>query len=937
MSAHELVRRLKGQTGEQDRHYAFWLGAGCSVSSGIPAAGSLVREKWLPSLHLIKGEDGDSVEEWACREFADYDSSRPAMLYGPLMDALFPLKDDKQRETERLCDGRVPGFGYAVVAALMSRADGIFSAALTTNFDDLIADSMYVFGAQRPLVIQHGALAGFVRAGRVQRPLVVKVHGDHRLSPVHTANETSELEQGIRHGVQGLLRDRGVIFVGYSGNDRGVIEALEELPPDALPQGVWWVSRSEPNSAIREWLEDRDATWVEAGSFDELMLLFHKEFEISHPTARKFEQMIEGYQRTYEELDARVEELPESAPDSGALKEASKRARETADDWWKVELEAAQYRESDPARAERIYDEGVKRLEDSRLLNNYAIFLTNIRKDHDGAEELYKRAIEADPENAIALGACAIFLKNIRKDHDGAEALYKRAIEADPENAINLGNYAIFLTEIRKDHDGAEELYKRAIEIDPENASTLGNYANLLTSIRKDHDGAEELYKRAIEADPENAINLGNYARLLTNIRKDHDGAEELYKRAIEADPENAINLGNYASLLTNIRKDHDGAEELYKRAIEADPENAIALGAYAIFLKNIRKDHDGAEELYKRAIEADPENAINLGNYAIFLTEIRKDHDGAEALYKRAIEADPENAINLGNYASLLTNIRKDHDGAEALYKRAIEADPENAINLGNYAIFLTEIRKDHDGAEALYKRAIEADPENAIALGAYAIFLKNIRKDHDGAEALYKRAIEADPENAINLGNYANLLTDIRKDHDGAEALYKRAIEADPENAINLGNYANLLTSIRKDHDGAEALYKRAIEADPENAINLGNYARLLLEQDRDAEAWLFVDRSLDCSPESQLLVELWFYVLALRGPDWQGKAISELVRLLRAGTRSPGWSFQGILDRARERGRSDLEWLELLSDVISDGEDAERLDSWPLWGAR
>ncbi|HEX5713477.1 MAG TPA: SIR2 family protein, partial [Solirubrobacterales bacterium] len=385
MSAHEFVRRLKRQAGEQDRHYAFWLGAGCSVTSGIPAAASLVKEKWLPELYRVKAPQDLALEEWAAATFEGYDSEQPAALYGPLMGELFRLPDDKQRETERLCEGRVPGFGYAVLASLMSRSDGIFSAALTTNFDDLIADSMYVFGERRPLVIQHGALAGFVRPGRVRRPLVVKVHGDHRLNPMHTREETSKLEEGIQRSVQGLLHDRGVIFIGYAGNDNGVIDALKSLPVEAVPLGVWWVSRQEPKSAIREWLETRDATWVEASGFDELMLLFHKEFEIEHPTVRKFEEMIKSYQDTYKSLETRVGELPDSAPDSGALKEASRRARETADDWWKVELEAAQVKESDPDLADRIYREGVERLRDHRLLGNYALFLTDPRKDYDAA------------------------------------------------------------------------------------------------------------------------------------------------------------------------------------------------------------------------------------------------------------------------------------------------------------------------------------------------------------------------------------------------------------------------------------------------------------------------------------------------------------------------------------------------------------------------
>ena len=65
-----------------------------------------------------------------------------------------------------------------------------------------------------------------------------------------------------------------------------------------MPLGAWRVSRRQPSGAIRGWLEAREATWVEAGGFDELMLLFREEFEIEHPTAEKFEKMIGGYRET---------------------------------------------------------------------------------------------------------------------------------------------------------------------------------------------------------------------------------------------------------------------------------------------------------------------------------------------------------------------------------------------------------------------------------------------------------------------------------------------------------------------------------------------------------------------------------------------------------------------------------------------------------------
>lgn len=362
------------------------------------------------------------------------------------MDELFLNPEERQRETELLCDGRVPGFGYAVLAALMSRDDGILSTTLTTNFDDLVADAMYVFGERKPLVIQHESLARFARPGRVRRPLVVKVHGDHRLNPMHTSAETAELKAEVASGIRGILHDRGVILVGYAGNDHGVIEALNGLPDAALPLGVWWVSRHEPRGAICGWLDSRSAVWVRSDGFDELMLLFREEFDIQHPTATKFEHMIDGYRGTYERLGAAVQDLPDSGIDSVPLKAAARRATEAASDWWGVELAARQFTQTDPDRADEIYRQGLETIEDARLLGSYAVFLTDVRKEHDRAQELYERALAADPNHANNLGSYARLLLergNSAQAFEFIERAFKNAKEADDGLLAELWFYLL--------------------------------------------------------------------------------------------------------------------------------------------------------------------------------------------------------------------------------------------------------------------------------------------------------------------------------------------------------------------------------------------------------------------------------------------------------------------------------------------------------------
>ena len=305
ITAEELARRLKATSTEQDKRFAFFLGAGCSVSSGIPASSALVKDNWLPRLRDLRAPHRNDLDAWAKEEFSEYNADNSAASYGDVMEKLFLHPEERQREIERLCDGKFPGFGYAALASPVAIEGGRFNVVLTTNFDDLIADALYLFTKARPLVIHHESLATFIRPTRT-RPLVVKLHGDHRLSPQNTATETESLKEEIEKQVRTLLHDRGLIYVGYGGNDRGITKTFEALPSEALPMGVFWVSSREPEGSIRSWLESRNAVWVEKGNFDELMLLVRDVFELPHPDQRRFNEVFERYKDTYEKLSGRI-------------------------------------------------------------------------------------------------------------------------------------------------------------------------------------------------------------------------------------------------------------------------------------------------------------------------------------------------------------------------------------------------------------------------------------------------------------------------------------------------------------------------------------------------------------------------------------------------------------------------------------------------------
>jgi Tfp pilus assembly protein PilF len=551
------------------------------------------------------------------------------------MEQLFLHPGERQAEIEALCEGRFPRFGYATLASLIADERGSFNVVLTTNFDDLIADSLYLFTRSRPLVIQHASLSEYIRPTRT-RPLLVKVHGDYQLAPLNTVEETKELEGSFNRAVQSLLHDRGLIFLGYGGGDPGILRMLESLSREALPFGVYWVSRKEPIGPVRDWLETRNAVWVEYPDFDQFMVLLRSAFDLPKPDEKRFEEVFRRYAEDYESLSRSIRALPDAAPSAPALKEAVRRTDETFAGPWSVLLEARRLEDSDPEKAQKTYQHGIEEFpKSSSLLGNFANFLSTQRKDFEQAEEYYQRALKVDPTNAANLANYANFLATQRKDFERAEEYYHRALATEPTNAYVLGNYAWFPATQRKDFDRAEEYYQRALTSEPTNALVLGRYAWFLATQRKDLERAEEYYQQALEVDPTDATNLGSYAGFLATDRKDLERAEEYYHRALDTEPTNGTNLRSYAWFLSTQRKDFDRAEEYYQRAMNAEPTDAYVLSNYALFLHHDRKDLDRAEEYHRRALESEPTNANYLGNYAGFLDAQGRYDEGLKILEK--------------------------------------------------------------------------------------------------------------------------------------------------------------------------------------------------------------------------------------------------------------------------------------------------------------
>lgn len=522
----EFVRRFKKDLDSRpDNQYCFFFGAGTSYSSGIPLAGQLVRDRWLPELKYLKTGNRDNSLDWAESLYKGI-KDNPVMYYGEIIEELFDSSDQRQQEIEDIVSGRDPSFGYVVLAQLMTheKYGSQTNIVLTTNFDDMVADALYLYTRKKPLVIAHEYMSQFARSS-LSRPLVVKLHGDAQLEPKNTLSETLKIDPSMEKPITDILKGRCLIFSGYSGGDDSIIGLLSELDVVDLPKSIFWVGTNLPsNQSMLTWLKSCNAIWVKHTDFDTMMLAIKKQFGIRNPDSHRFDTLKTTYDITFEKLSNEISQELISKDESTQqflLESLDKATIEY--DWWNIELEANKYKSIDPDRANKIYLQGITDLPNNALLHSqYALFLTDYKKDFENAEKHFNLALEIEPDNTNIIVNYMNFLSVHLKDLDKAEKILEDNSFKDVQI---LSAYAAFMLDFRKDYKKAEELFKAAAKIDPNDYINHANYALFLVDIKKEYEVAEELYKMVLRADSWNPFTLLNYAKLMFLMNRSVEGA----------------------------------------------------------------------------------------------------------------------------------------------------------------------------------------------------------------------------------------------------------------------------------------------------------------------------------------------------------------------------------------------------------------------------
>jgi protein O-mannosyl-transferase len=266
----QLIRVFKDLNNHNDDSCCFLLGAGASVTSGIPSGGELA---WRWHQELQDDLNTYDLEEW--HRQINFDTNRLAEFYPQIFEKRF--RDNPLTGFHQLQDcmkDAEPSVGYSFLAQVLAKTQHKF--VITTNFDHMVEDAIRIFTSERPLVCGHESLAHYINARSI-RPTIIKLHRDLFLYPFNTPENTEQLDNAWKKALNVLLKHYHLIVIGYGGNDGSLMNYLKDINQR---KGIYWCCRNEGeiHTKIRETLMQPHDCIVEIAGFDEFMLVLADAF-----------------------------------------------------------------------------------------------------------------------------------------------------------------------------------------------------------------------------------------------------------------------------------------------------------------------------------------------------------------------------------------------------------------------------------------------------------------------------------------------------------------------------------------------------------------------------------------------------------------------------------------------------------------------------------
>lgn len=660
----EMMINVIQESNKNDERFCFILGSGASVESGIVSGGEL-EKRWMAYLMGEAPDEGTLPRDpKVVREYArnlksdkviqfdfskiekEWKKNKKAYLSSEYYFDLYTLRfypqyNNGYRYLEKLMESAEPSLGYRILAKLITDKNKN-NLVITTNFDSLTEDALFLYTDKKPLVVNHELLANYIADPSINRPIIAKIHRGLFFNPLNSRDDTNKLSKEWQEALSSVFQIFTPIVIGYGGGDHSLMDFL--CDESVKMRKIYWCYLSKygrPNKTIQDLILNKNGLFVEINGFDSFMAdigskLYSTEITPSETTnilQQRCNSRIEQYSKRWSELHSdsqQVKELKNLELDLEKKREESNKL--TYFDYFR--------RGNDCAKKEQ-FPEAIEYFSKSIELNDEFVPAYNNRgnsyaklKQYEEAIEDYTKAIELNPNYSAAYNNRGASYAQL-KEYEKAIEDNNKAVELNPNDYDTYNNRGVSYANL-KQYEKAIEDYNKAIELNPNCLQAYNNRGNSYSYL-KQYDKAIENYTKAIELNPNDSQIYNNRGCSYWGLNQ-YDKAIENYNKAIELDANDSYAYTNRGNSYSNL-KQYDKAIEDYNKAIKLNHNNSEAYCNRSDSYNNLGK-YTMAIKDCNIAIELDSADSMAYNNRGDAYAGLEQ-YDNALEDYNKAIELD--------------------------------------------------------------------------------------------------------------------------------------------------------------------------------------------------------------------------------------------------------------------------------------------------------
>ena len=407
------------------------------------------------------------------------------------------------------------------------------------------------------------------------------------------------------------------------------------------------------------------------------------------------------------------------------------------------------------------------------------------QKDTSRAEEMLKKAIQADPKNPAFRTALASFYEVNGNTAKSAEVMESLVMEQPGNDSNKMQLAALYLEQ--KSWDKGLRVIEEVLKAKPKDVGAHILKSRLLVGQGK-ADAAIAAAQAAINADPKSAgarIALGQayYAKDPKSPQ-----VESAWTEAINVDP-NYVNAYLYLSQLKLTAGDQTSAIRYGQQALRVDQNAADAhmlLGsAYAA-----QEDYKNAAAEYQAFLKSRPGNSTALSRLGIVYARM-KNTAMAEQVLSQALKEDPNNPELLATRTNISLSQNNPAKALQVINQQI--AQSPNQPRLYEIQGQIYENQKDYVKAEQSFRKVLSLDSNN---LNAYSFLGRLYIKQNSTDKAIreFENALKINPKSPqiwVIIGSIYEQQNNAQK----AMQSYREALKIDPGFAVAANNLAWLM----------------------------------------------------------------------------------------------------------------------------------------------